>query len=265
VIPLSLFNLWTRLVYPPRQPFGGPPDEAEEVRQVDGWVEAASREYFSTIDEEFVDRAIDLGVSSGMILDINSPLGLVPMKILWKREDFLAMGVYRTRTMADRTRETAVEWGLEERMFFQVGEPSRFRFKDGYFDMVLSDGVLHEWDDPEPVLREIRRITKPTGAVLVRDLLRPPRLLMSGHIRRNAEYYPPSLRETYERSVRSGFTTDEFLEFAKIVGDPTDAGRRTRDTDGGRTRVLADTTHVMLERRGSNDPESWVTERERYQ
>lgn len=262
MIPLSLVNLWARLVYPPRESFRLPEDETEEIRQIDGWVEAAALPYFSNLDEEFVNRAVGLGVSSGMILDINSNLGLVPMKILWKREDFLAMGVYRTRTMADRTRETALEWGLEERMFFQVGEPSRFRFKDGYFDMVISDGVLHQWADPTPLLREIRRITKPRGAILLRDLIRPPRLVISRHIRVHEEHYPRSLRETYGRSVRSGFTTDEFLAFASLLdqtGDDQDTAAREPTT------VLADDTHVVLERPGSNDPESWVTERERYQ
>jgi SAM-dependent methyltransferase len=261
VTPLSVSSLWTRLVYPPRQHFVGPRDESEEMSEIDGWVEAAGKAYFSDLDEEFVDRAIDLGVSSGMLLDINSPLGLVPMKILWKREDLLAMGVYRTPTMADRTRETALEWGLGDRMFFQVGEPSRFRFKDGYFDMVISDGVLHEWPDPVPVLQEIRRITKPTGAILIRDLLRPPRLTIDRHVRQNAPKYPTALRGRYDRAVRSGFTTDEFLAFARLV-DGHPAGVRPGET---RTRVLADRTHVALERPGSNDPESWVAERERYQ
>jgi SAM-dependent methyltransferase len=255
-VTVSIFSLWARLVYPPRQPFNGPRTESEDAIEIDGWVEASGQAYFSNLDEEFVDRAINLGVSSGMILDVNSPLGLAAMKILWKREDFLAMGVYGSPRMADRTRETALEWGLGERMFFQVGEPARFRFKDGYFDMVVSDGVLHQWNDPVPVLDEIRRITKPTGAILIRDLVRPPRLAIARHIRRHRTHYPPALKANHERSVRSGFTTDEFLVFAERL-DPGDPPRR-------RTRVLADATHVALERPGTNDPESWVTERERY-
>lgn len=253
---LSLFSLRARLVYPPRQPFTGPRTEAEETLEIEGWVEAAGRPYFSNLDEEFVQRAIQLGVSSGMILDVDSPLGLAAMKILWKREDFLVMGVYGSASMADRTRVTALEWGLGERMFFQVGEPARFRFKDAYFDMVVSDSALHRWDNPVPVLDEIQRITKPTGAILIRDLRRPPRLAITPHIRRNRTHYPRALQENYERSVRSGFTTDEFLDFARRMNTAEQALRRTE--------VLADATHVVLERPGTNDPESWVTERERY-
>ncbi len=239
-----------RLVDPGRQAFAGR-DGADEEEEIEGWVEAAGRPYFSELEERFVERALGLGVSSGMVLDLGSPLGLVAMKMLWKREDLLAMGVYRTRAMADRARDTAIEWGLGDRMFFQVGEPFRFRFKDGYFDVVVSDGVLHQWSDPAPVVAEVARIAKPGGAVLIRDLVRPNRFRIGSHIRRHGGRYPERLRDVHARSVRSAFTPGEFLELSRTLGSD-------------RVRVLADATHVVMEREGGDDPESWVVERERY-
>jgi SAM-dependent methyltransferase len=245
---MSLATVLTRLVYPDRQVFriAGPEDD-----EIEGWVEAAALPYFSSLDEDFVNRALGLGVTSGMVLDLNSPLGLIPMKILWKQEDLLAVGVYRTREMADRTSETAMEWGLAERMFFQVGEPRRFRFKDGYFDLVVSDCALNQWEDPAEVLAEIGRITKPSGAILIRDLLRPNRLQISRHIRKYGANYPERLREPHARAVRAGFTPEEFLTLSGALGVD-------------RVRVLRDATHVLIERRGTDDPTSWVVERERY-
>jgi SAM-dependent methyltransferase len=241
-------SLLTRLVYSPRRTFQISDDEEGEI---EGWVEASALPYFSSLDEDFVNRALDLGVTSGMALDLDSPLGLVTMKMLWKQEGLIAMGVYRTRSMADRARDTAIEWDLGERMFFQVGEPSRFRFKDGYFDLVVSDSILHLRQDPGPVLAEIGRITKPSGAMLIRDLVRPNRFAIGSHIRRYGANYPEKLRDTYSRSVRSGFTPEEFLALSRELG-----------VEG--VRVLADETHVVMERRGSDDPASWVVERERY-
>jgi SAM-dependent methyltransferase len=244
---MSLTRLITRLIYSERVRT----EFTETEDEIEGWVAAAGLDYFSSLDEDFVNRAIDLGVSSGMVLDVNSRLGLVTMKLLWKKDDLLAIGAYRTKEMADRTRDTAMEWDLGERMFFQVGEPSRFRFKDGYFDLVISDGVLNQWADPVAVLGEIGRITKPTGAILIRDFLRPNRLQIASHIRKHGAQYPESIRYAHARSVRAGFTPEEFLELSQALG-----------VEG--TRVLADTTHVVIERRGIDDPESWVVERERY-
>jgi len=244
---MSLASLLTRLIYSDREPAEITDSESE----IEGWVKAAGMPYFSSLDEDFVNRALDLGVTNGMVLDVNSPLGLVTMKLLWKSEDLLAIGAYRTKAMADRARDTALEWGLGERMFFQVGEPSRFRFKDGYFDVVVSDGVLNQWEKPDEVLREIGRITKRSGAILIRDFLRPNRFQISTHIQKHGANYPEQLRESFGRSVRAGFTVEEFLELSKALG-----------VEG--TRVLADSTHVVIEREGTNDPESWVVERERY-
>lgn len=243
-------RLLGRLAHPGRQAFAGR-DDADDEEEIEGWVEAAARPYFSSLEEDFVDRALGLGVSGGMVLDLGSPLGLVAMKMLWKREDLLAMGVYRTRAMADRARETAIEWGLGDRMFFQVGEPFRFRFKDGYFDFVVSDGFLHRWSDPALVLSEVARIAKPGGAVLIRDLLRPNRFRIASHIRRHGRRYPERLQGVHARAVRSGFTPGEFLDLSRALG-------------ADRVRVLADATHVVMERTGRDDPESWVMERERY-
>lgn len=245
---MSLAAILDRLIHRERQV---PRSSQSLENEIEGWVEAAGVDYFSSLDEDFVNRALDLGISSGMVLDLNSRLGLVTMKMLWKQEGLLAMGVYRTKAMADRARETAMEWELGERMFFQVGELSRFRFKDGYFDMVVSDSVLHEWEHPESVLAEVGRIAKPSGALLIRDLIRPGRLRIERHIRTHRNHYPEGLRDSYAASVRAGFTPQEFLELSKSLGVD-------------RIRVLADDTHVVIERRGSDDPASWVVERERY-
>ena len=245
---VSLTAILDRLIRSERQVPASPQPGEDEI---EGWVEAAGVDYFSSLEEDFVNRALDLGVSSGMVLDLNSRLGLVAMKMLWKQEDLLAMGVYRTRAMADRARETAMEWELGDRMFFQVGELSRFRFKDGYFDMVVSDSVLHEWEHPEAVLTEVGRIAKPSGAILIRDLIRPNRLRIERHIRTHRKHYPEILRDSYTASVRAGFSPQEFLRLSESLGVD-------------RLRVLADNTHVIIERRGSDDPASWVVERERY-
>ena len=51
-------------------------------------------------------------------------------------------------------------------------------------------------------------------------------------------------------SVRAGFTRRE-------IDDLVGAAEL-------RARVSSDRTHVFIERRGSNDPSSWIAEREKY-
>ena len=51
---------------------------------------------------------------------------------------------------------------------------SRLPYADGEFDVVLCNSVLHHLDEPLGTLDELARVANPAGAVLVRDLLRPP-------------------------------------------------------------------------------------------
>jgi SAM-dependent methyltransferase len=241
-------SVLSRVLYPARQTArGGKPSIAE----IDAWVETADTEAAQEFDEVFVSRALELGVSSGMVLDLDSRLGLVTMKILWRREDLLAIGVYRSLEVAERARETAAAWGLGERMFFQVGEAVDLRFKTGYFDLVLSDGALERASDPRMLLEEIGRVAKPSGAILLSQMARPSRLRMRGTIVQELAACPEALRARREASVRSGFTRSELRSLAST-------------TRLDRVRVVGEGRRLFLERSGTDDPSSWVSEREKY-
>ncbi len=237
-----------RLIYPARVPVPAGDLTDEELA---AWIEATDDAYFKTQDHAFVERARSLGVDGGMVLDVGSRLGLVAMKILWDEADFLCMGVYPSLQMAEGAREIAEDWKLGERMFFQVGEPTHMKFKTGYFDMVVSDGALHSFLNPMVTLREIHRVTKATGAILVRELRRPNRFRLSSHVNRHSSNYRDRLRNGFRAQVRAGFTPMEFHGFAQALGM-------------ARARVVAEESHVILERPGMNDPASWVREREKY-
>lgn len=241
-------SVLSRVLYPPRKTDGPGKPSTEEI---DAWVETADTEAAQRTDETFVSRALELGVSSGMVLDLDSRLGLVAMKILWRREDLLAIGVYRSLEVAERARETAAAWGLGERMFFQVGEAADLRFKTGYFDLIVSDGALEAASDPRKLLEEIGRVIKPSGAILLSQMARPSRLRMRGAIVQELGACPEALRPRREASVRSGFTRSELRSLASTTGL-------------GRVRVVGEGRRLFLERSGEDDPASWVSEREKY-
>lgn len=241
-------SVLSRVIYPPRKTDGPGKPSTEEI---DAWVEAADTEAVQRTDETFVSRALELGVSSGMVLDLDSRLGLVAMKILWRREDLLAIGVYRSLEVAERARETAAAWGLGERMFFQVGEAADLRFKTGYFDLIVSDSALETASGPRRLLEEIGRVAKPSGAILLSQMARPSRLRMRGTILQELGTCPEALRARREASVRSGFTRSELRSLASATGLD-------------RVRIVGEDRRLFLERSGADDPSSWVSERERY-
>lgn len=226
--------------------------ELETPEEVDAFIDSRALEYPTKLEDEFVKRALGLGVGGGMILDVGTRVGLIALKLLWQNENFYAIGMDRSTMMIDRARETATAWDLAERAFFQVGDARRMRFKTGYFDLVVSDSTLHAFDDPVSVLGEIARVLKPTGALLIRDLLRPSRLQMTKQIEEQARRFGSGMRRQIERSLHAAFTRGEVEDLVQTSGI-----ERARVVD-------LDEHHIGIERAGETDPNSWITAREQY-
>jgi SAM-dependent methyltransferase len=241
-------SLLSRLTHAPR--IQSP--ELETAEQIDAFIESRSLEYPTRLEEDFVQRALALGLDSGMILDVGTRVGLIPLKILWQNEGFYAIGMDRSGAMVERARATAAAWGLEDRAFFQVGDARKMRLKTAYFDLVISDSTLHVFDDPLSVLREINRVLKPKGGLLIRDLRRPGRLEINRKIAEHSARHGAGMRAHFETALRAAFTT---AEIEALI----------RDSGLERVRfVKTDEHHFMFERTGESDPNSWIKLREQY-
>jgi len=45
---------------------------------------------------------------------------------------------------------------------------------DEHFEMVVSNSLVHHLPEPLPFFLEVSRVLKTNGAILIRDLIRPP-------------------------------------------------------------------------------------------
>jgi ubiquinone/menaquinone biosynthesis C-methylase UbiE len=241
-------SLWHPLLYPSRLPFPSSIPPAD----VQAYIESRALEYVSTLEDRFATRALGLGIEGGILLDVGTNAGLIALKIVWQNENLVAMGLDTSGPLVERARATAAAWDIKDRAVFQVGDPRQMRFKSAYFDLVVSDCSLHRFDDIVDVLREIRRVLKPKGALLIRDYSRPNRLKMIGRIQEHAARLGDAMRPQVEQALQAAYTTDEVrraVEEAGLEGVALDE---------------SDPEYIVLERRGETDPGSWVTRREQY-
>ena len=218
----------------------------------DAFVDSRALEHATSLEDAFVERALGLGVENGTLLDVGTQAGLIALKILWRNENFFSIGVDPSAAMIERARETATAWGLGERAFFQTGDARRMRLKTGYFDLVVSDGVLHRFSDPVSVLSEVGRVLKPKGALLIRDYRRPNRFRMSGLIDAETLRYGSRMRPQIEAGLRGAFTAGELRQIVNA------------STLEGASVIEFDELHIGIERHGMTDPNSWVSVREQY-
>ena len=219
---------------------------------LDAFIDSRALEYATKLEDAFVERALKLGVESGMVLDVGTRVGLITLKILWQNENFFSIGVDSSTAMIDRARETATAWNLSERAFFQVGDARHMRLKSGYFDLVVSDGVFHSFADPVSVVSEIARVLKPRGALLIRDYRRPNRFKMSRLIEELSRRYGSRMRPQIDVALRAAYTFGELQEIL-----------RASKLQGAKV-IEFDELQVGIERYGETDPNSWVSAREQY-
>jgi len=241
-------GLWHPIVYPSRLPF--PAEISSE--DIQAFIESRNREHPGKMEDEFAARALTLGIESGIVLDVGTRAGLIALKIIWQNENLVAMGLDTAGPLVERARATATAWDLNERAVFQVGDPRRMRFKSGYFDLVVSDCSLHRFDNAVEVLREIGRVLKPKGAILIRDYSRPNRLKMIGRIQQHTERLGDAMRPQLEQSIQASYTPDEIRHAVAEAGL------------GGISVDAINPDYWILERRGETDPSSWVSVRDQY-
>jgi ubiquinone/menaquinone biosynthesis C-methylase UbiE len=237
----------SRLIHPPRVECL----ELQTPEEIDAFIDSRALEYPTKIEDDFVQRALGLGVDTGMILDVGTRVGLIPLKMLWQNENFYAIGMDTSTAMVERARATATAWDLGDRAFFQVGDARKMRLKTAYFDIVVSDSSLHTFDDPLSVLKEINRVLKPKGALLIRDFERPSRLKMRKKIAEHATRYGTRLRSHIETAVRAAFTRAELHDMIRLSGLE-------------RVHITEYDTYLLIERTGESDPNSWIKAREQY-
>ena len=86
----------------------------------------------------------------------------------------------------DHTMRRAAERGLDNITPIQ-GEAQRLPFEDGTFDAAYLVTVLGEIPDQDAALRELRRVLRPGGRLVVGELFGDPHMVTERALRRRAE------------------------------------------------------------------------------
>ncbi|MBN1109436.1 MAG: class I SAM-dependent methyltransferase, partial [Methanomassiliicoccales archaeon] len=98
---------------------------------------------------------LERGPERGVALEIGPGPGYLGLEWLKATQGTNLVGLEISRNMIDIARRNAVEYGLQERVRYAQGNAMEMPFPDGSFDLVFSNGSLHEWETPERVFGEI--------------------------------------------------------------------------------------------------------------
>jgi ubiquinone/menaquinone biosynthesis C-methylase UbiE len=129
---------------------------------------------FWEADTRFAEDAIGLLNGQGArVLDIGCGTGKVPVLMLERRGDLDILAVDLAEEMLRVAAKRVADAGFSDRCKLARMDAKNLRVPAATYDLVICNSAVHHIPDPNDVFREIARVVKPTGAILVRDLIRP--------------------------------------------------------------------------------------------
>jgi ubiquinone/menaquinone biosynthesis C-methylase UbiE len=140
-------------------------EDAEEYHAMD----------FSEPDGRFAERALELlaGSSNPEVLDAGTGTAKIPVLMAKARADLRVVALDPAREMLRVAARHVTQSALDGRITLARLDARSTKLPAGRFDAVICNSTVHHLPDPLALLRELKRVLKPGGAVLLRDLARP--------------------------------------------------------------------------------------------
>jgi ubiquinone/menaquinone biosynthesis C-methylase UbiE len=193
-----------------------------EPEVMEGESEAAAydeldRMWGDVVFQGFAESALQMGVRRGRVLDVGTGSGRIAIRLAKLNPELAIEAIDLSRSMLDLARLNAAREGIEN-IRFSIGDAKRIPYDDHTFDLVLCHQLLHQLPDPVVALREINRVAKREGGILVRDVRRLPEPIMSTALLVWCFRYSQRLRELTAASFRAGLTLREFRNLVQDAG-----------------------------------------------
>ncbi len=107
------------------------------------------------------------------VLDIGTGSAKIPLLMLEEKSDLAILAVDMAKEMLKVAARRVADANVSDKCKLACMDAKALRVPDAKYDLVLCNSTAHHIPDPLALFREIARVVKPDGAILVRDLVRP--------------------------------------------------------------------------------------------
>jgi ubiquinone/menaquinone biosynthesis C-methylase UbiE len=131
-----------------------------EFRDRDSTFTRWRSDYLDKLDFKIASHVLDVGCGTGVVT-----------RALARREGFSGKltGVDYSPVLIEAAQKLAVDAQLDRRIDFKVGDIHALEYDDASFDIVVVHTVLSHVKDPVTATKEVARVTKPKGKVVIFD------------------------------------------------------------------------------------------------
>jgi SAM-dependent methyltransferase len=164
------------------------------------------------------------------VLDLGTGTAQIPILLCQRWEPCRVLAVDAAVSMLDLARYNVEIANLTHRVQLAHADAKQLPFREGMFDVVMSNSILHHIPQPLEVLREAIRVTRPGGWLFFRDLLRPPNPeALQQLVATYAAQANPHQRQMFANSLHAALTLDEIRTLVQQLGYEPQAVRQTSD------------------------------------
>lgn len=188
---------------------------------MDTWLEATAYDAmdFESVNTAFVTDAIDLDPHAIKVLDVGTGTARIPILMCQQRPQYLITGVDLAQSMLILGQRNVEEAGLNQRIRLERVDSKRMPYPDLEFDMIVSNSLVHHIPDPLLLFQEIKRLVRPGGAILIRDLIRPESDdIVNDLVGKIGNSYDAHQQQLFRDSLNAALTLAEVQELIDRVG-----------------------------------------------
>ncbi|WP_013322730.1 class I SAM-dependent methyltransferase [Gloeothece verrucosa] len=174
---------------------------------------------FTEVNNAFAQRAMELAPNIAKVLDAGTGTARIPILICQQRPGWQVVAIDLAQSMLDIGRKNIEQANLTERIQLELVDSKQMPYPDHYFDVVLSNSLIHHLADPLPFLLSVKRVLKPGGAILLRDLLRPPtQTMINQMVEAIGPEYSQHQKQLFHDSLQAAFTLEEIQQLIARSG-----------------------------------------------
>ncbi len=181
--------------------------EAQEYDQMD----------FTEVNRDFALFASKLAKEEDKlkVLDIGTGTAQIPIILADLRPKWHITAIDLARSMLTIAEKSIREKNKSSQITLQLIDGKKMPYPDNSFDLVISNSLIHHIPEPLRLLKEINRVIRPSGVVLLRDLFRPESENDIEKIVKEANLdYSPKQRQLFKDSLYAALTIDEIKDLA---------------------------------------------------
>jgi ubiquinone/menaquinone biosynthesis C-methylase UbiE len=218
-------------------------DRILEPEIMDTWLEATAYDAMdlAVVNSAFAADAIALDPYAVKILDVGTGTARIPILMCQQQPQYLITAVDLAQSILIVGQRNIEEAGLIQRIRLERIDAKRMPYPDLEFDTIVSNSLVHHLPDPLSFFQQIKRLIKPHGAILIRDLIRPEQdSRVDELVSKIGGDYDDRQQQLFRDSLKAALTLAEVQDLIDRVGLPQVKLSQSSDL------------HWTIERKGSS-------------